>query len=74
MLNHLINKSSNLNDDNNYCKPSALIISASRKKILHCFTTAIVLCKRTSIKCNLLYGGTTVNNQRKQFSLKVLGL
>lgn len=70
ILNNLISEPSELAVDYNHCEPQALILSPTRKLAIQICKVTTRLSKHTSIKCELLYGGTATYHQKERILVK----
>lgn len=66
ILNNLISEPSKLVVDYNHCEPQALILSPTRELAIQICEVTTRLSKNTSIKCELLYGGTATYHQKER--------
>jgi len=70
ILNNLISEPSELVVDYNHCEPQALILSPTRELAIQICEVTTRLSKNTSIKCELLYGGTATYHQKERILVK----
>lgn len=66
ILNSLISEPSELVVDYNHCEPQVLILAPSRELAIQICEVTTKLSKYTSIRCELLYGGTATYHQKEK--------
>ncbi|XP_025207846.1 ATP-dependent RNA helicase vasa-like [Melanaphis sacchari] len=66
ILNNLISEPSELIVDYNHCEPQVLILSPTRELAIQICEVTTRLSRGTSIKCELLYGGTATYHQKER--------
>uniref|UniRef100_A0A2S2NIX5 RNA helicase n=1 Tax=Schizaphis graminum TaxID=13262 RepID=A0A2S2NIX5_SCHGA len=66
ILNNLISDPAELIVDYNHCEPQALILSPTRELAIQICEVTTRLSRNTSIKCELLYGGTATYHQKER--------
>ncbi|XP_026821189.1 ATP-dependent RNA helicase vasa-like [Rhopalosiphum maidis] len=66
ILNNLISEPAELIVDYNHCEPQALILSPTRELAIQICEVTTRLSRNTSIKCELLYGGTATYHQKER--------
>lgn len=70
ILNSLISEPSEIVVDYNHCEPQGLILSPTRELAIQICEVATKLSRGTSIRCELLYGGTATYHQKEKILVK----
>lgn len=66
ILNSLISEPSEIVVDYNHCEPQGLILSPTRELAIQICEVTTKLSRGTSIRCELLYGGTATYHQKEK--------
>ncbi|CAI6356877.1 unnamed protein product [Macrosiphum euphorbiae] len=66
ILNSLISEPSEIVVDYDHCEPQGLILSPTRELAIQICEVATKLSRGTSIRCELLYGGTATYHQKEK--------
>ncbi|XP_060858584.1 ATP-dependent RNA helicase vasa-like [Metopolophium dirhodum] len=66
ILNSLISEPSEIVVDYNHCEPQVLILSPTRELAIQICEVSTKLSRGTSIRCELLYGGTAPYHQKEK--------
>lgn len=72
ILNSLLGDPSELIVDENHCEPQALIMSPTRELAVQIWEVCTRLSRDTSIKSELLYGGTATYYQKQKILVKLI--
>lgn len=72
ILNSLLRNPSELIVDENHCEPQALIMSPTRELAVQIWEVCTRLSRDTSIKSELLYGGTATYYQKQKILVNLI--